>query len=46
MKVPRYVVFIDQMPHSASQRVAKFRLKEEAWALLARAFDRAIRRGG
>ncbi len=40
MKVPRYVVFIDRMPHSASQRVAKFRLKEEGTALLARAFDR------
>jgi crotonobetaine/carnitine-CoA ligase len=44
MKVPRYVVFVDQMPHSASQRVAKFRLKEEAPALLARAFDREAAR--
>ena len=39
MKVPRYVVFIDTMPHSASHRVAKFRLKEDT-SLLARAFDR------
>jgi len=39
MKVPRYVVFVDEMPHSASHRVAKFRLKEDR-TLLARAFDR------
>jgi crotonobetaine/carnitine-CoA ligase len=39
MKVPRYVVFVDTMPHSASHRVAKFRLKEDP-ALLARAYDR------
>ena len=39
MKVPRYVVFVDAMPHSSSHRVAKFRLKEDA-SLLARAFDR------
>jgi crotonobetaine/carnitine-CoA ligase len=39
MKVPRYVVFVDALPHSASHRVAKFRLKEDA-TLLARAYDR------
>ncbi|HTT13050.1 MAG TPA: AMP-binding protein [Burkholderiaceae bacterium] len=45
MKVPRYIVFVDAMPHSASQRVAKFRLKEDT-TLLARAFDRAPARPG
>jgi crotonobetaine/carnitine-CoA ligase len=39
MKVPRYVVYVDAMPHSASHRVAKFRLKQDR-SLLARAFDR------
>jgi crotonobetaine/carnitine-CoA ligase len=39
MKVPRYIVFVDAMPHSASHRVAKFRLKEDK-TLLDRAFDR------
>jgi len=45
MKVPRYVVFIDAMPHSSSHRVAKFRLKEDE-TLLARAFDRERDRRG
>ena len=44
MKVPRYFVFVDALPHSASHRVAKFRLKEDA-TLLARAFDRGDGRG-
>jgi crotonobetaine/carnitine-CoA ligase len=39
MKVPRYIVFVDAMPHSSSHRVAKFRLKEDK-TLLERAFDR------
>jgi crotonobetaine/carnitine-CoA ligase len=43
MKVPRYVVFVDAMPHSSSHRVAKFRLKEDG-SLLARAFDRELAR--
>ena len=36
MKIPRFVVFVDELPHSASQRVAKFRLKQDP-SLLARA---------
>jgi len=43
MKVPRYLVFVDAMPHSSSHRVAKFRLKEDK-SLLERAFDRELAR--
>jgi crotonobetaine/carnitine-CoA ligase len=38
MKVPRYVVFVRDMPHTASQRIAKFQLKQDS-TLLARAYD-------
>jgi crotonobetaine/carnitine-CoA ligase len=41
MKVPRYLVFVDAMPHSSSHRVAKFRLKEDK-SLLERAFDTSL----
>jgi crotonobetaine/carnitine-CoA ligase len=39
MKVPRYVVFVESLPHTASERIIKYRLKEDP-ALLERAFDR------
>ena len=39
MKVPRFVVFVDALPHTSSHRVAKYRLKQDA-SLLPRAFDR------
>jgi crotonobetaine/carnitine-CoA ligase len=39
MKVPRYIVFADALPHTPSQRVAKFVLKQDR-TLLARAWDR------
>jgi crotonobetaine/carnitine-CoA ligase len=29
MKIPRLVVFVDELPHSSSQRVAKYRLKQD-----------------
>ena len=38
MKVPRYVVFADTLPHTPSHRVAKHRLKSEP-DLLSRATD-------
>ena len=38
MKVPRYIVFADSLPHTPSHRVAKHRLKADP-GLLARAFD-------
>jgi carnitine-CoA ligase len=38
MKVPRYVLFTDSLPHTPSHRVAKHRLKAEP-DLLARAVD-------
>jgi crotonobetaine/carnitine-CoA ligase len=38
-KVPRYVVFLDTLPHTPTHRVAKFPLKDDAAALLARAVD-------
>jgi crotonobetaine/carnitine-CoA ligase len=38
MKVPRYVVFSDTLPHTPSHRVAKHRIKSDA-ALIARALD-------
>ena len=39
MKVPRYIVFVDSLPHTSSHRVAKFRLKDDR-SLIERAFDR------
>lgn len=39
MKIPRFVVFIDALPHTSSHRVAKFRLKEDA-SLQSKAWDR------
>jgi crotonobetaine/carnitine-CoA ligase len=36
MKIPRFVVFVDELPHSSSQRVAKYRLKQDP-SLLAKA---------
>ncbi|HTT01402.1 MAG TPA: AMP-binding protein [Steroidobacteraceae bacterium] len=38
LKVPRYITFVESLPHTPSHRVAKHRLKGEA-TLLARAFD-------
>jgi crotonobetaine/carnitine-CoA ligase len=38
MKVPRYVVFADSLPHTPSHRVAKHRIKADT-ALIARAID-------
>ena len=29
LEVPRYILFVDELPHSASHRVAKFRLNED-----------------
>jgi crotonobetaine/carnitine-CoA ligase len=41
-KQPRYVVFLDELPHTPTHRVAKFRLKADA-TLVARATDLAAR---
>ena len=38
IKRPRYVVLVDELPHTGSMKIAKFRLKP-ADALLARATD-------
>lgn len=38
MKMPRYIVFADSLPHTPSQRVAKFVLKQDA-TLVSRAWD-------
>ncbi len=38
IKMPRYVVFVDSVPHTATHRVAKFKLKNDS-ELLARAVD-------
>lgn len=38
IKVPRYVVFVDELPHTPTHRVAKFKLKGEP-GLVARAVD-------
>ncbi len=38
IKVPRYVAFVDALPHTPTHRVAKFKLKGDA-AVLARAVD-------
>jgi crotonobetaine/carnitine-CoA ligase len=39
-KVPRYVAFVDSLPHTPTHRVAKFKLREDE-ALRARAVDLA-----
>lgn len=39
MKLPRYIVFVDSLPHTPSQRVQKFELKKDP-SLLQRAWDR------
>ena len=39
-KQPRYVVFVDELPHTPTHRVAKFRLKDDK-TLVARATDLA-----
>jgi len=39
LKLPRYLVFVDRLPHTASQRVMKFALKKDT-SLLQRAWDR------
>jgi crotonobetaine/carnitine-CoA ligase len=39
MKIPRFFVFTDALPHTSSHRVAKFRLKEDP-SLRERAWDR------
>jgi crotonobetaine/carnitine-CoA ligase len=39
MKLPRYVVFVDSLPHTPSQRIMKYALKKDT-TLLARAWDR------
>ena len=39
-KQPRYVVFLDELPHTPTHRVAKFRLKDDR-TLVARATDLA-----
>ena len=41
IKVPRYVVFVDHLPLTPTHRVAKYRLREQAEALRARATDLA-----
>ena len=38
IKVPRYVVFVDDLPHTPTHRVAKFKLKADA-TLIERAVD-------
>ena len=38
IKVPRYVVFADSLPHTPTHRVAKFKLRDDA-SLRARAID-------
>jgi crotonobetaine/carnitine-CoA ligase len=41
-KVPRFVVFVDELPHTGTHKVAKFALKERATELRARADDQAV----
>jgi crotonobetaine/carnitine-CoA ligase len=41
IKVPRYVAFVDRLPLTPTHRVAKFKLREQADALRARATDLA-----
>ena len=43
MKVPRYVVFVGSLPHTASQRIIKYQLKADT-SLLQRAYDREAAR--
>ena len=38
-KIPRFVVFVDALPHTSTHKVAKFALKERAAELRARADD-------
>ena len=38
IKVPRYVVFVDRLPHTPTHRVEKFKMRKDA-TLLARAVD-------
>jgi len=38
IKMPRYVVFVDTLPHTPTHRVAKFRLRDDS-SLIARAVD-------
>jgi carnitine-CoA ligase len=45
IKVPRYIVFVDSLPHTPTHRVAKFKMREEAAALRARAIDLGKQRG-
>ncbi len=42
VKVPRYVVFVEELPHTPTHRVAKFKLKGDP-ALVARAVDLGAR---
>lgn len=39
MKLPRYIVFVESLPHTPAQRVAKYVLKQDK-SLRARAWDR------
>ena len=39
IKVPRYVVFVDALPQTPTHRVAKYRLRADATALLSSAVD-------
>jgi carnitine-CoA ligase len=41
IKLPRYVVFVDALPQTPTHRVAKYRLRADAAALLSRAVDLA-----
>jgi crotonobetaine/carnitine-CoA ligase len=43
IKMPRYVVFVEELPHTPTHRIAKHKLKEDK-TLLARAVD--LSRGG
>lgn len=39
MKLPRYIAFVDSLPHTASQRVMKYALKKDT-TLVQRAWER------
>lgn len=45
IKIPRYWVWVDELPHTPSHRVAKHFLKADK-TLLTRAFDRNAKHGG
>ena len=45
IKVPRYVAFVDALPQTPTHRVAKYRLRADGAALIARATDLAATRG-